>query len=92
MCKPNDRMSVVVSDLLDLRAMIEELQAEETALVDEIKAYMGDEENMMVENHKIRYAEVVSKRIDTTALKKVLGDEALDPYTKVVVSRRFSIT
>ena len=92
MCKPNDRITTVLSDLLDVKNMIEELEAEAEQLTDEIKTYMGDEELMLVDNHKVTYHEVASKRIDTTALKKLLGEEALAPYTKVIVPRRFSIT
>ena len=91
MCKPNDVISTAVSDLLDIRSMIEELQAEADALTDQIKTYMGDEETMLCGTTKVTYKEVASKRVDTTALRKVLGDDALEPYTKMVVSRRFSI-
>ena len=91
MCKPNDRITVALNDLLDLKKMIEELQAEEAALTDEIKAYMGQEETMICGNYKITYKEVASKRVDTTALRKLLGEEALEPYTKIVVTRRFAI-
>ena len=90
MCKANDRMETVLSDLLDVKNMIEELQQEETALIDEIKAYMGDDETMVIGTHKIRYAEVVSKRVDTTALKKILGD-ALEDYYKTIVTRPFKV-
>ena len=91
MCKPNERITVVLNDLLDLKRMIEELQAEETALTDEIKAYMGDEETMICGACKVTYKEVASKRVDTTALRRLLGEEALAPYTKIVVTRRFAI-
>ncbi len=91
MCKANDTIMQTVEDLLDVKAMIEELQAESDQLTDQIKIYMGDEETMLVGTHKVTYKEVVSKRVDTTALKKLLGEEALAPYTKLITSRRFSI-
>ena len=40
MCKANDSIITKVSDLMDLKKMIEELQNEAEALTDEIKAYM----------------------------------------------------
>ena len=91
MCRPNSEIAQIVADLIDLKGMIAELQAEEEALTDKIKAYMGDEELMICGNTKVSYREVASKRLDTTALKKLLGEEALAPFTKLVVSRRFSI-
>ena len=54
------------------------------------KAYMGDEETMLVGSWKITYRETVSKRIDSAELKKVLGD-CLDPYYKTVITRPFRI-
>lgn len=62
MCKPNDRITTVLNDLMELKRMIEELQAEETALTDEIKAYMGDEETMLCGTYKVTYKEIASKR------------------------------
>ena len=90
MCKANDSIITKVSDLMELRKMIENLQTEAEALTDEIKAYMGTEETMMAGTWKVTYKETVSRRMDTTALKKVLGD-ALEGYYKTVVTRPFKI-
>ncbi len=90
MCKANENIITKVSDLMDLKKMIEELQTEAEALTDEIKAYMGTEETMMAGTWKVTYKETVSRRMDTTALKKVLGD-ALEGYYKTVVTRPFKV-
>jgi predicted phage-related endonuclease len=90
MCKANDSIITKVSDLMELRKMIEDLQTEAEALTDEIKAYMGEEETMMAGTWKVTYKETVSRRMDTTALKKVLGD-ALEGYYKTVVTRPFKV-
>ena len=90
MCKANDSIITKVSDLMELRKMIEELQAEAETITDEIKAYMGSEETMLVGTWKVTYKETVSRRMDTTALKKLLGD-ALEGYYKTVVTRPFKI-
>ncbi len=90
MCKANDSIITKVSDLMELRKMIEELQDEADVLTDEIQAYMGDEETMMAGTWKVTYKETVSRRMDTTALKKVLGD-ALEGYYKTVVTRPFKV-
>lgn len=90
MCKANDEITTKVSDLMDINSMIEELQAEAEKLKDEIKDYMGDEETMLAGTWRVTYRETVSRRIDTTALKKVLGD-ALDEYTRTIVTRPFRV-
>ncbi len=90
MCKANDNIITKVSDLMELRNMIEELQREADTITDEIKAYMGEEETMMAGSWKVTYKETVSRRMDTTALKKVLGD-ALEGYYKTIITRPFKI-
>ncbi len=90
MCKANDNMISKVEELMEIRKMIEGLQTEADAITDEIKSFMGDEETMMAGSWKVTYKETVSRRMDTTALKKVLGD-ALEGYYKTVVTRPFKI-
>lgn len=90
MCKANDNMVSKVAELMELRKMIEELENEASAITDEIKDYMGAEETMMAGTWKVTYRETVSRRMDTAALKKVLGD-ALEGYYKTVVTRPFKI-
>lgn len=91
MCNANDTIITKVEELMDLRKLAEELQAQMDAITDDIKAYMGDEETMMAGSWKVTYRQTVSKRIDSAALKKVLGD-ALDDYYKVVTTRPFKIS
>ena len=92
MCKANTAIESKVNELLSLIAMQEDLNAEIEALKDEIKAFMESEsaETMTSGDHVVTYKEVVTKRIDTTALKKLLGD-ALEPYFNKVVTKRFQI-
>ena len=91
MCNANDSIITKVQELMELRKMAEDLQAEMDAITDEIKAYMGEEETMMAGSWKVTYRQTISKRIDSAALKKVLGD-ALDDYYKVVTTRPFKIS
>ncbi len=91
MCKADNEIITTVSDLMDIRNMIEELQQEASALEDKIKAYMGPEETMLAGSWKVTYKETISRRMDTTALKKVLGD-ALEGYYKTVVTRPFKVS
>ena len=90
MCNANDSMVSKVQELMELRKMAEDLQAEMDAITDEIKAYMGEEETMMAGTWKVTYKATVSRRMDTTALKKVLGD-ALEGYYKTIVTRPFKV-
>ena len=90
MCKANENMVSKVEELMEIRKMIESLQTEAEAITDEIKAFMGSEETMMAGSWKVTYKETISRRMDTTALKKVLGD-ALEGYYKTVVTRPFKV-
>ena len=90
MCKANQNMVSKVEELMEIRKMIEELENEAEAIADEIKAFMGDEETMMAGCYKVTYKEQVSHRLDSSALKKVLGD-ALEGYYKTIVSRPFRV-
>ena len=90
MCKANESIISKVENIMEIRKAIEVLQDEMEALTDEVKAFMGDEETMMAGTWKVTYKETVSRRMDTTALKKVLGD-ALEGYYKTVVTRPFKV-
>lgn len=90
MCNANDSIISKVEELMDLRKLAEDLQNQMDAITDEIKAYMGDEETMMAGSWKVTYKETVSRRMDTKALKKVLGD-ALEEYYKTVITRPFKV-
>ena len=91
MCKPNNEIEKTVSELMEIRAMIQELEEEAEGLTDTIKAFMADDETLVCGPWKITYRETVSKRIDSAALKKDLGADALEGYYKTVVSRPFRI-
>lgn len=80
-------------DLKGLKVMLEELQTEITAIEDEVKQTMIEEnkDTLLIDCFKVSYKSVVSNRIDTTALKKELPEIA-ERYTKQTSSRRFTIT
>ncbi len=91
MCKANNDIISKVEELMEIRKMIEELELEADAITDEVKAFMGEEETMMAGTWKVTWKETVSRRMDTAALKKVLGD-ALEDYYKTVVTRPFKVS
>ena len=77
-------------ELQELKRLREELDAEMTALEDEIKAFMGDQEQIVAGAFKITWRAITSSRIDTTALKKALPDVAAD-FMKQTTTRRFTV-
>ena len=88
MCNPN--MEAKVHELMELKRMKEELEAEIAAAEDAIKAVMGDEEILTAGAYKISWKTFTSSRVDTTALKKAMPEIA-EQFTKQTKSRRFAI-
>ena len=86
----NPTLENTIHEILDLKRMREELDAEITALEDIIKAVMGDEELLTAGAYKVSWKTFTSSRVDTTALKKELPEIAAQ-YTKQTTARRFSI-
>ena len=86
----NPNMEAKVKELMELKRMKEEIEAEIAAAEDEIKSVMGDEETLLAGAFKVDWKTVVSNRIDTTALKKALPEIAAK-FTKTTTARRFSI-
>ena len=88
MCNPN--MEAKVHELMELKRMKEELEAEIAAAEDAIKAVMGDEELLTAGAYKVSWKTFTSSRVDTTALKKSMPEIA-QQFTKQTTSRRFAI-
>ena len=76
--------------LRELQRMAEEAQAEAEALKDEIKAFMGDSDELRAGEYKITWRPVESSRIDTKALAKALPDIA-QAFTRKSTVRRFVV-
>lgn len=77
-------------ELRELQRLIEEAQQEAEAIKDDLKAAMGDAEELRAGEYKITWKSVTSSRIDTTALKKALPDLAAQ-FTKETTTRRFVV-
>ena len=86
----NPNMEAKVKELMELKRLKEELEAEIAATEDAIKAVMGDEELLTAGAYKVSWSNVTSTRLDTTAMKKALPDVAA-AYTKTTTVRRFSV-
>jgi len=83
-------MESKVRELRELKRMAEELSAEITAIEDELKAAVGDSEQVIVGEYKIIYKTVTTSRIDSTAFKKAHPDIAA-LYTVTNTYRRFQV-
>ena len=79
-----------VRELVELKKFAEELAAEITTREDELKAIMGDEEELFAGAYKVSWKNVVSNRFDSAKFKKSYPELAV-AFTKLVTSRRFSI-
>lgn len=77
-------------ELQELKRMREELEAEIGTLEDEIKAHMGEQEQMIAGAFKITWRAVTSCRLDTAALRKAFPDVAAR-FMKQTTARRFVI-
>ena len=85
----NPNMESKVRELMELKRMREEIDAEITAAEDEIKSVMGDEETLLAGVFKVSWKVFTSSRIDSTALKKALPEIAAQ-LTKTT-TRRFCV-
>ena len=86
----NPNMESKVKELMELRRMKEEIEAEITAMEDEIKAVMGSEETLLAGAFKVDWKTVITSRIDTAALKKVMPEIA-ERFMKQTTTRRFCV-
>lgn len=86
----NNELKAKAAELKELKAMQEELAAEISAIEDEIKAAMGDQEQIIAGGYKITWKAVTSSRFDSSAFKKA-NPELAAQYTKTTTTRRFTI-
>lgn len=86
----NKEINAMAKEIKELQIFIDELTAEMESKKDELKAEMGDTEEIRTDEYKLTYKTVTSSRLDTTALKKELPEIA-SRFTKTTESRRFCI-
>ena len=83
-------MEPKVHELMELRRMREELDAEITAMEDGIKAAMGQEETLVAGAYKVTWKPVTSSRFDSARFRREHADLAA-AYTSTTTIRRFCI-
>ena len=86
----NPNLTPKIAELMELKRIRDELNAEIQAAEDEIKQAMGDEETLFAGPFKVTCKDVTSSRLDSTALKKALPEIAAR-FMKQTTTRRFSI-
>ena len=86
----NPNMEAKVKELLELKRMKEELEAEITSMEDEIKQVMGDEETLLAGAFKVTWTPYTSTRFDSARFQKEHAELA-EVYTKTTTARRFSV-
>lgn len=85
-------MATKAAELMEIRAQIEELEAQKTALEDALKMAMTDagQETMQAGDFSLTWKVVTSRRFDTTAFKKAMPELAAQ-FTKEARACRFTI-
>ena len=83
-------IEIKARELKELQRMSEELNAEITTLQDEIKAAMGDLQELTAGAFKITWKQITSTRLDSKALKTALPD-VVSRFTKTITTRRFVV-
>ena len=89
----NIELNGVARDLMSVRAMIAELEAEAEALTDKIKAAMTErgEETLTGDGWKASWKNVSSSRFDSKAFKAENPD-LYAQYSKATTTTRFALT
>ncbi|MBQ3589923.1 MAG: hypothetical protein II980_05675 [Clostridia bacterium] len=83
-------LNAKLRELKRLKAKQDELSDKISSIEAEIKAYMGDNEELRTGTHKITYKGVESSRVDTKAMKKELP-EIVARYTVSTFYKRLII-
>ena len=80
-----------IKKIAELEAQMAELQKQVDALKGEIQAEMLDTELLTVGDYVVRWATIITERLDTKAIKKALP-EVCKQFMTSSTSRRFTIT
>lgn len=86
----NHELESKVRELRQLQQLIEEAQAEAEAIKDDLKAAMGEDEELRAGEYKVTWRAVKSSRLDVNALKAALP-EIVQKFTRETTSRRFVV-
>ena len=85
-----NELEAKVRELKELQTLIEETQEEAESIKDQLKAHMGEREELRAGGYKITWKPVTSSRLDATALRKALPEVA-ERFTHSTTVRRFCV-
>ena len=85
-----NEIEIKVRELRQLQALIEEAEAEAEAIRDQIKAHMGEGEEILAGEYKVTWKLVKSSRLDSKALRAALPEVAAR-FTRTITARRFCV-
>lgn len=83
-------LNAKLRELKKYKAKQAELNEKISAIEDEIKSFMGDNEELRTGTHKITYKGIEGTRVDTKAMKKELPD-IVARYTIATFCKRLII-
>ena len=86
-----NEIAAKIRELRELQTLIAEAEEASEAIKDEIKAFMGEEEELHAGEYKVTWKSVTSTKLDTAALKKALPEVAAR-FSKETTARRFCVT
>lgn len=86
----NEIITAKVKEYTDMKKMMNELQDLIDALEADIKAAMGDSEEMSVEGIKIKWTHYTTSRFDSKTFKAE-HKAMYEQYVKAVPARRFQV-
>ena len=85
-----NELEAKVRELKEIQTLIEEAQEEAETIKDQLKAHMGEREELRAGGYKITWKPVTSSRLDATALRKALPEVA-ERFTRTTTTRRFCV-
>lgn len=77
-------------ELRQLQNLIAEAEQEAEAIKDQLKAHMGDAEELFAGQYMVTWRPVKSSRLDTAALRKAMPELA-EKFTIRTTTRRFCV-
>lgn len=83
-------LTAKIKELREMQRLAEEAAAIAETLKDEIKAYMGEADELKAGEYKVTWKTITSSRLDTAALKKAMP-ELVERFTKTTTTRRFTV-
>ena len=89
----NHEINEIIRQIKEYQDLQEQIKAELEVLKAEAIDYLNDEgiDEVLTDAGKITFRQIISRRFDSTAFKKVMP-ELYKAYTKQTASRRFTIS